>query len=202
MATKVAAAFQDLRKFRLPRGFRGRSALYVQLWWLVQASVFKRLPQFCYAIRRGILRAFGARVGTKVLIRPGVEVTYPWKLAIGDYSWIGDDVTLYSLGPISIGSNTVISQRSYVCASDHDYTDIAFGQRERPVAIGDQVWIAADVWVGPGTVIGDGCVVGARSAVVKDLPAGMVCLGNPCRAVKRRTMQQGTTAPSDACPPA
>jgi putative colanic acid biosynthesis acetyltransferase WcaF len=178
--------FQRLDRFTLPPGFRGRGALFVQLWWLVQALIIKPLPQICYPLRRVLLRAFGAKIGNGVLIRPRVEITYPWKLTVGDYSWIGDDVTLYSLGQISIGAHTVISQDSYVCAADHDYSDVAFRIRERPITIGDQVWIASDVWVGPGVSIADGAVVGARSTVTSDLPAGMVCMGTPCRPVKPR----------------
>src|SRR5579862_3718078 len=104
--------FQRLDLFRLPANFRGRSGVYVQLWWLVQALLFKPLPQICYPLRRSILRAFGARVGNRVRIRPGVQVTFPWKVTIGENSWIGDNVTLYSLGAISIGNNTVVSQNS------------------------------------------------------------------------------------------
>jgi putative colanic acid biosynthesis acetyltransferase WcaF len=180
--------FQRLDLFTLPAQFRGRSGVYVQFWWLVQALLFKPLPQICYPVRRFILRAFGARIGSGVRIRPGVEVTYPWKVSIGENSWIGDNVTLYSLGEISIGQNTVISQNSYICAADHDYSDPAFAIRSRAVTIADEVWIAGDVWVGPGVTIGAGAVVGARSTVTRDLPPAMVCAGLPCKPIKPRVL--------------
>lgn len=178
--------FQDLSKFSLPFGFRGRSGLVVQLWWFVEATLFRWSPQVFYGFRRSLLRAFGARVGKGVVIRPTVRVTYPWKVCLGDYVWIGDDVVLYSLGQISVGSNTVISQRSYVCAGDHDYSDPTFPIRAVPVHIGSENWIATDVYVAPGVSIGSGNVIGARSSVFSDLPDGMVCLGSPCRPVKAR----------------
>jgi putative colanic acid biosynthesis acetyltransferase WcaF len=181
--------FQRLDKFELPAGFRGRSAPFVQFWWIVQSLIVKPLPQFCYGIRRVLLRAFGAKIGAGVKIRPGVEVTYPWKVIIGDHSWIGESVTLYSLGPISIGANSVISQDSYICAADHDYSNVSFPIRARAVEIGDQVWIASDVWVGPGVKVADGVVVGARSTVLQDLPAGTICIGSPCKPLKPRTMK-------------
>lgn len=163
--------------------------MYVQFWWIVQALIVKPLPQICYPIRRFLLRAFGAKIGQGVLIRPGVEITFPWKVSIGDNTWIGDDVTLYSLGPITIGANTVISQKSYICAADHDYTHTSFPIRERAVQIGAQVWIGADVWVGPGVTVADGAVVGARSSVINDLPEAMVCVGTPCKPLKPRVMR-------------
>jgi len=184
-----ANAVQRLDQFKLPKGFRGRPAWIVQLWWLTQSLLFKPLPQVCYGPRRVLLRIFGAKIGKGVRIRPGVEVTFPWKLAIGDYSWIGDNVVLYSLGHISVGDHTVISQASYLCAADHDYKEVSFPIRARPIDIGSEVWIASDVWIGPGTSIGDGAVVGARSTVTRNLPSKMVCIGNPCMPVKGREMR-------------
>jgi putative colanic acid biosynthesis acetyltransferase WcaF len=179
---------QRLDLFRVPAGFRGRSAVFVQLWWVVQASLFRWSPQFMYGFRRWLLRLFGARIGERVLIRPTATVTYPWKLTVGDHSWIGDDVVLYSLGPILVGNNSVISQNSYVCAADHDYRQADFPIRERPIRVGSGVWVAAGTFVGPGVTIGDGAVVGARSAIFESLPARTICYGHPCRPVKPREM--------------
>ena len=178
--------FQDLEQFKLPLGFRGRPAVVVQLWWLVEALFFRNSPQFAYAFRRWLLRCFGAKIGRRVLLRPTVSVTYPWKLSIGDSSWVGDNVTLYSLGKITVGSNAVISQGTYVCAADHDYASVDFPIRERPIIIEDQTWIAARCFIGPGVIIGAGAVIGACSTVFGDIPAGMVCLGTPARPVKSR----------------
>lgn len=186
------AAMQRLDLFALPRNFRGRPAWFVQLWWIVQSTAFALSPQVAYGFRRALLRLFGAKVGRGVLIRPTAKITFPWKLSIGDYCWIGDDVVLYSLGHISIGAHTTVSQRSYVCAADHDMASEKFDIRARPISIGKGCWAAADVFVGPGVSIGDGTVVGARSSVFRDLPSGTVCMGTPCVVVKRRQIRAHT----------
>ena len=178
--------YQDLSTFRMPDGFRGRSGILVQAWWLVQWFIFRPSPQVLYGFRRFLLRLFGAQIGTHVLVRPTAWITYPWKLSIGDYSWIGDEVVLYSLGEIHVGAHTVISQRSYLCAGTHDYTRPSFDISATPIHIGDQVWIASDVFVAPGVSIGDGAVIGARSSVFHDLPEGMVCVGSPAQPLKPR----------------
>lgn len=178
--------YQDLSRFQLPGDFRGRSAWVVQLWWLVQAVFFRLSPQVLYGWRRFLLRLFGAEIGKNVLIRPTATITYPWKVRIGDYSWIGDDACLYSLSDIQIGSHSVISQRSYLCAATHDYMHISFDMIAGPIVIEDQVWIAADVFVAPNVTIGKGCLVGARSSVFQDLPGGMICFGSPAVPVKPR----------------
>ena len=179
--------FQRLNLFRLPAGFRGRNAVYVQLWWMVHSTLFRYSPQFAYGFRRWLLRLFGAEIGQKVLVRASARVTYPWKVRIGDYSWIGDDVVLYSLGRIDIGSHAVVSQRSYLCAGDHDAAMPDFPIRGLPVIIEDGAWIATDVFVGPGVTVHKDAVVGARSSVFKDIPGGMICHGTPCRPVRPRT---------------
>jgi putative colanic acid biosynthesis acetyltransferase WcaF len=180
------AARQSLDRFQLPADFRGRPAWFVQLWWLVQASLFRMSPQMLYGWRRWLLKRFGARIGTGVIIRPTVQITYPWKLTIGDHAWVGDDVVLYTLGEITIGAHAVVSQRSYLCTGSHDYTRPTFDIHARPIRIGEQVWLATDVFVAPGVEIGAGTVVGARSSVFASLPPGMIAMGTPACAVRAR----------------
>jgi len=181
--------YQNLREFKLPRDFRGRHFLFVQLWWFVQATFFKMSPQFAYRFRAYILRLFGASIGKHTVIRPSVRITYPWKVKIGDYVWIGDYAELYSLGEIVIQDNAVVSQHTYLCGGDHDYTSCDFSIRAGKIVIGEQAWLAADVFVAPGVFIGEGAVIGARSAVFRDMPAGMICKGNPCEPIKPRKLK-------------
>ncbi len=181
-----AFPIQNLTRFELPANFRGRSAWQVQLWWLVQSTLFGLSPQFMFAWRCWLLRLFGAQIGKNVLIRPTVRITYPWKVVIDDFAWIGDDVIIYSLGTITIGKCAVISQRSYLCAASHDYQQPNFDIYTKPIYIGDQVWLATDVFVAPGVTIAQGAVVGARSSVLNDLAGMMVYVGTPARLLKPR----------------
>jgi len=181
---------QKLNTFKLPKGFRGKSIFYVQFWWLVSYLLFKPSPQFLYSWRRFLLRIFGAKIGKNVIIRPTVTITYPWKLNIGDYSWIGDDVVLYTLGEIYIGRNTVISQRSYICTGSHDYTKSNFLIYAKKIIIEDSCWLATDVFVAPGITIKSNTVVGSRSSVYNNLPKNSICIGNPAKAIKERRFEE------------
>lgn len=117
---------QDLSGFSVPKGFRGGNAIKVQLWWAVQATIFAWSPQVLYRWRAFLLRLFGAKIGKNVVIRPSVKITYPWKLTLGDYAWVGDEVNLYTLGEITIGAHSVISQKSYLCTGSHDHASQHF----------------------------------------------------------------------------
>jgi len=104
---------------KVPSGFR--DAAGCSTVWIVEMLLFHPSRKCC-TDARFLLRTFGARIGKGVLIRRSVSVTYPWKLTIGDWCWVGDQATLYTLGEITIAENTVISQHAYLCASSHDYT--------------------------------------------------------------------------------
>ncbi len=177
---------QELIRFKLPENFRGKSAIIVQIWWFVQTILFKTSPQIMYGWRRFLLRIFGAKIGKKVILRPSVTITYPWKVSVGDYSWIGDDVTLYSLGEIKIGNNVVISQKSYICTGSHDYNETSFPIFVKKIVIENECWLATDVFIAPGITIGQGSVIGSRSSVYNDIPPNKICMGNPAVAVRNR----------------
>lgn len=177
---------QELNGFSVPKGFRGGGVIKVQLWWAVQATLFRWSPQVMYRWRAFLLRLFGAKIGKNVVIRPSVKITYPWKLTLGDYAWVGDDAVLYTLGDISVGSHSVISQKSYLCTGSHDYASQYFDINATPIVIGDKCWLATDVFVAPGVTIGNGTVVGARSSVFKSLPANVICRGNPAVVLRER----------------
>lgn len=181
----------DLRCYDQSDFDRGRPGWLVMLWWLVQAIIFPLSPHHTNSIRAGLLRLFGATIGTGVVIRPTARFTYPWKVTIGDYSWIGDDVVFYSLAPITLGRHCIVSQECYLCTGSHDIHDPQFGLQVAPIAIGNGAWIATDCFVAPGVHIGANAVVGARSFVISDLPAGQVCHGSPCRP--RRARQMGAS---------
>lgn len=177
---------QDLTRFRVPAGFRGRSAVTVQLWWMVQATLFALSPQVLYGWRSWLLRLFGAKIGRNVKLRPTARVTYPWLLTIGDNVWVGDDCVFYNLAQITLGSNVALAHDVYMCTGMHDYRKVEFPIAAYPIVIEDETWLTNDVFIGPGVTVGRGAVIGARSSVFKDMPPMMVCYGYPARPMRPR----------------
>ncbi len=157
------------------------------IWEAVYAVFFRHTPRWCLNFwRRSLLRLFGARIGAKVRINGKARIWSPKNLSIGSGSWIGEDVNLYSAGPIEIGSNAVISEGAYICTAGHDVKSAAFALKTAPVKIGDGAWIAARAIVLPGVSIGKGAVVGAGAVVAHDVADMAVVAGNPAKVVKTR----------------
>lgn len=182
--------YQDLKNFKVPNNFRGKTKVEVQLWRIVEKTAFAYSPQFLYGWRRFLLRLFGAKIGKGTWIRPTAKITYPWKLSIGNHSWIGDECVLYSLGNITIGDNVAVAHGVYFNTGLHDYENINFTIGAKDIIIEDECWITNDVYIAPGVTIGKGTIVGARSSVFKDLPSGKVCVGSPAKVIKDRKTQE------------
>lgn len=177
---------QDLSIFRMPRGFRGRSAVVVQIWWIVQATLFSWSPQVLYGWRAWLLRLFGAKIGHHVLIRPGTRITYPWKLTVGDYVWVGDGTELYTLAEIHIGSHVAIAQDVAVITGSHRFRQPTFDIYAEPIRIEDECWLCAGAFIHQGVTIARGSVVGARAVVMATTEPYSINAGAPARAVGSR----------------
>lgn len=136
--------------------------------------------------RAFVLRIFGAEVGKKANIYASVKIWAPWNLKIGEYSTLGPKVDCYNQGLITIGKHSIISQKTYLCASTHDFEVENFPLVCKPIKIEDQVWIAADSFIGPGVHVQEGAIVGARSAVFKKVGSWMIVGGNPAKPLRER----------------
>jgi putative colanic acid biosynthesis acetyltransferase WcaF len=145
------------------------------LWMLVSRSL--TMKWWCpNRLRVLVLRAFGARIGTGTRIKFDVKIDWPWKLEIGNDTWIGESVWIINAEPVIIGSNTCISQAVVLCSGGHDISSPTFEFDNAPIVIGDSVWIAARATVLRGVRIGDGATVGATALVTRDVPEAATIL--------------------------
>ncbi len=157
-------------------------------WMLVGKPVFRCTFHNWYGIRRGILRAFGAKVGKGVRVRPSANIEIPWNVELGDDAVVGDHAILYSLGKITIGARAIVSQYAHLCAGTHDIASRSFKLIREPVTIGAEAWIAAEAFVAPGVEVGPQSVLGCRSSAFKPMEAGVVYVGSPAKPIRRRVI--------------
>lgn len=168
---------------------RGSSFLKEFLWLVIRQVLFLSCPLGLYALKRFILRLFGAQIGYGVVIKPGAKITFPWKLSIGDNSWLGEDCWLLNLANITVGKNVCISQRTFLCTGSHDYTRRSFDLITRPIIVFDGAWITANCFIGPGVTVGSHAVLTAGSVASTDLDAYAIYQGIPARKIKDRQLK-------------
>jgi putative colanic acid biosynthesis acetyltransferase WcaF len=148
---------------------KGRGFATQALWVAVSTLAFSQV--WCpNRLRCAILRWFGAKIGEGVWIRHRVNVQWPWKLSIGDNSWIGTGTELYNIDNIVIGSDVAISQHAYLCTGSHDRRSPNFEFDNAPIVVENGVWLCARTTVLRGVTIGANSVVGATSLVSRDVP--------------------------------
>ena len=177
---------QRLDRFANPEFDRGQPAWVEALWTLASMlTIASRLPGS--GLRIAILRAFGARIGTGVVIKPGLRVKFPWRLDVGDYSWIGEDVWFDNLAPVKIGAHVCVSQGAYLCTGSHDWSRDTFDLIIAPIALEPGCWLGAMTRVAPGVTVGSGAVLTIGSTAVSDLPPGTICSGTPAIPIRPRS---------------
>ncbi|HIW29533.1 MAG TPA: hypothetical protein H9987_05925 [Candidatus Luteococcus avicola] len=167
------AANRHLRRLALftGKGYDKGRSLPICAAWAMVAEPLSRSILCPPSARAKLLRAFGATIGENVNIRNDVRIHWPWKLTVGDNSWIGVGTYLLNLEPITIGQDVCISQQAFLCTGSHQAADVAFEYDNGPITVEDGAWVAARATVLRGVTIGRDAVVGATALVTKDVPA-------------------------------
>jgi putative colanic acid biosynthesis acetyltransferase WcaF len=164
---------------------RGASPWKEGVWYLVRWILFQTSFPWPSGLRVALLRSFGAKIGQDVVIRANVNISFPWRLSIGDHVWIGEDVGILSLAPVTIESSVCISQRAYLCTGSHDFRREDFKLKVAPITVRTGSWVAAVAFVGPGVEVGPGAVVSAGSVVFETVSANTLVQGNPARVISQ-----------------
>jgi putative colanic acid biosynthesis acetyltransferase WcaF len=164
--------------------------LVIRLLWLCANRVIL-LTWFPWpsGLKARVLRAFGARVGYGVVFKNRINVKYPWNLAIGDYSWIGEGVWLDSLAKVTIGSNCCLSQGVMIETGNHDWSKPTFDLIVREVVVEDGAWAAVKSLLLPGSRLASHAVLGAGSVLSGDTEPYSVYVGVPAKKVKERVIR-------------
>lgn len=176
----------DLSKFNNDAFHRGAPVWKELFWRMLQQGLFNIEWLKVYGLKHRMLVMLGAKLASGVVFKPKAKITFPWKLSVGENSWIGEEAWLLNLDRIEIGANVCISQRALLCTGSHNWKKESFDLITKPIIIEDGAWICADVFIGPGVTIGKNAVVTAGSVVTQDLPPDMICSGNPCMPKKKR----------------
>jgi len=174
----------NLSKFNNATFSRGDPRWQEALWWLCRSLSFAPWFPVPSPVKVAVLRCFGAKVGSGVVIRSRVNITFPWRFECGDHVWIGDEVMILSLDRVVLGSHVCLSQRAFLCTGSHDYTKASFDLITRPIVMGDGCWVGAQAFIGPGVVLRENTVCAAGSVVVKSAGPNELIGGNPAKVIR------------------
>ncbi|HXB94724.1 MAG TPA: WcaF family extracellular polysaccharide biosynthesis acetyltransferase [Puia sp.] len=166
----------------------GASRLKQIIWYFMNILFFKNSFNIFSGIKVSLLRFFGAKLGKGVVIKPAVNIKYPWKLEVGDHSWIGEEVWIDNLSKIIIGRNVTLSQGSLLLTGSHDHTRATFDFLSSPIVLEDGVWIGARAIVFGGITCRSHSILGINSVAEKDLEPYTIYKGNPAIPVLTRTI--------------
>jgi putative colanic acid biosynthesis acetyltransferase WcaF len=168
----------------------GRSRLVCALWFFCGLPLLRCPLLPSSAVRRWLLRRFGASIGRGVVIKPGVRIKFPWRLKIADHAWVGEDAWIDNLADVHIGANACVSQGAYLCTGNHDWSDPFFALRVQPIMIGDGAWVGARAVVCPGVTLAECSIVTAGSVATKSVPPFEIYGGNPAAFLRKRAVDQ------------
>lgn len=159
------------------------------LWFFINAMLIKPSWNGFSGMKIMVLKLFGAEIGTGVVIKPKVNVKYPWKLRVGDYSWIGEDVWIDNLSDVSIADNVCISQGAMLLCGNHNYQKDTFDLITKPIILEEGVWVGAKSIVCPGVTLKSHSILSVGSVANRDLDPYCIYKGNPAIKVKDRKIK-------------
>ncbi len=163
--------------------------LKIALWYVVNQLVFNNAFSVLNGIKAPLLRLFGARVGVGVVIKPNVNIKYPWLLTIGNYCWIGENVWIDNLAQVTLHNNVCVSQGALLLCGNHNYKKSTFDLIVQPITLHDGVWIGAQAVVTGGVVAHSHALLTVASVASINLEAYSIYRGNPAVKIKDRVIQ-------------
>lgn len=167
----------------------GAGTLKQLLWYFINVCFFINPLIPLSGLKCFLLKCFGAKLGRNVVIKPGVNIKYPWKLIIGDHVWIGERVWIDNLAVVTIGSHVCLSQNAMLLTGNHNYKKHSFDLMVKEIVLEDGVWLGAKTLVCPGVTAYSHAVLSAGSVATKSLEPYTIYSGNPAVAVKQRVVE-------------
>lgn len=164
----------------------GAGAIKRTLWYFTNVLFFQNPWNPVSGLKVFLLKIFGAKVGKGAVIKPSVNIKYPWRLKIGNHVWIGENVWIDNLADVTIGDNVCISQGAMLLCGNHNFKKRSFDLITGGITLEAGVWIGAKSMLTAGIKCGSHSVLSVMSAASSDLEAYTIYKGNPAVAVKKR----------------
>lgn len=151
------------------------------LCWALNAS--KESEQ---ATRRALLEQLLGSGGDSAWIQPPFFCDYGSNIQLGQKVYFNFNCVVLDVCPVKIGDYTMFGPAVQIYTATHplNAAERRRGEYAKPIEIGSDCWIGGGAVILPGVTIGSKTVIGAGSVVTRDVPAGVVAAGNPCRVLR------------------
>lgn len=156
------------------------------LWIFVSSLIFRTSFIPFMKLKIIFLRSFGAKIGKGLVIKPSVNIKFPWKLTVGDNVWIGENVWIDNLDKVTIGNDVCLSQSTMLLTGNHDYTKESFNYRNAPIIIENGVWLGAKSVVCPGVICETHSILSVGSVATKKMESYGIYQGVPAKFIRER----------------
>ena len=167
----------------------GRGKITQFLWYITNVLFFINPLNPISSLKVFLLRVFGAKIEKGVVVKPGVNIKYPWKSTVGNYAWIGENVWIDNLDKVEIGVNSVLSQGAMLLCGNHNFKKSSFDLITKPIFIEEGVWIGAKSIVTGGVTCKSHSVLAVNSVASSDLEEYFIYRGNPAEKVQSRNIE-------------
>jgi putative colanic acid biosynthesis acetyltransferase WcaF len=167
----------------------GASRFKQLCWYFTNILFFKNPLNIFSSLKVFLLRAFGGKIGKGVVIKPAVNIKFPWKLRVGDHCWIGEEVWIDNLSDVTIGKNVTLSQGCLLLTGSHDHRRTTFDFLTAPIQLEDGAWIGAKAVVSGGITCRSHSILALNSVAEKDLEPYTIYKGNPAIPIKKREIR-------------
>ena len=184
MEKKVDLSKFDNRWYKPGRGFVVRT-----IWFYVNSLFLNSYILPISGLKIFLLRLFGAKIDKGCVIKPKVNIKYPWKLKIGANVWLGEEVWIDNLDKVSIGNNVCISQGAFLLCGNHNYKKSSFDLMTSPIIIKDGAWIGAKSIVCPGTVVEENVVISIGTIIKGQTEENSIYSDNPAKIIRERFIE-------------
>lgn len=157
-------------------------------WKLTQQINHSTDPEEVKALFRELLGS----IGEDFWIQPDFYCDYGSHIHIGKHFYANYGCVMLDGGGITIGDHVFLAPRVSIYTAAHPI-DAGVRNSEleycKPVKIGSSVWIGGNTVINPGVTIGDNVVIGSGSVVTRDIPSGVIAVGNPCQVLREITVE-------------
>lgn len=170
--------------------YKPGSGFKITLWYFVNILFLINPLNPFSSLKIFVLKLFGAKIGKGVLIKPSVNIKYPWLLTMGNHVWIGEGVWIDNLAKVTIADHVCLSQGAMLLCGNHNYKKSTFDLMVGEIHLEEGAWVGAKSVVCPNVRMQSHSILSVGSVATSDTEAYHIYQGVPAVKVRERRIDE------------